>query len=48
MKFTWWPIFGEMCPWMDRGWAKFPSKYFVNELIVAEIPRAAKISENLR
>ena len=32
MKFTWRPIFGEMCPWIDRGWAKFPSNYFVNEL----------------
>ena len=30
MKFTWWPIFGEMCPWMDRGWARFASNYFVN------------------
>ena len=19
MKFTWWPTFGEMRPWMDRG-----------------------------
>ena len=30
--FTWWPIFGEMCPWMDWGWAKFPSNHFVDEL----------------
>ena len=19
MKFTWWPTFGEMCPWMNQG-----------------------------
>ena len=46
MKFTSWPTFGEMCPWMNRGLAKFPSNYFVNE--VAEFPRAAEFSENLR
>ena len=22
--------FGEMCPWMDRGWARFPNNYFVH------------------
>ena len=32
IRFTWWPIFGEMCPWINQGWAKFPSNYFVNEL----------------
>ena len=32
MKITWWPTFGEMCPWMNRGWAKLPSNYFVDEL----------------
>ena len=32
IQFTWWPTFGEMCPWMNRGWANFPSNYFVNEL----------------
>ena len=30
MKFTWWPTFGEMCPWMNRGWANFPSNYLVD------------------
>ena len=32
MKFAGWPTFGEMCPWMDWGWARFPSNYFVDEL----------------
>ena len=30
ISMAWWLIFGVICPWMDRGWAKFPSKYFVN------------------
>ena len=30
MEFTWWSTFGDLCPWMDRGWARFPSNYFVN------------------
>ena len=32
MKFTWWSTFGEICPWMGQGWARFPSNYFKNEL----------------
>ena len=32
MKFTGWPTFGEMCPLMDWGRARFPNNYFADEL----------------
>ena len=47
MKLTWWPIFGEVCPWMDHGWGEIPQYLFCKLIIVAEIPRAAEIFENL-
>ena len=48
MTFPWWPIFGEMCPWMVRGVGEIPQQLFFKLIIVAEISRAAEISENLR
>ena len=48
MKFTWWPTFGEMCPWIKSGVGEFPQYLFCELIIVAEFPRAAEISETLR